>query len=509
MKRLHTMFDDTVRRVPHRVALVCGDHRLDYAGLDALSRRVAVRLRALGVVPGDRVGVLLDNSVEMVASLWALLRAGAVCMPFNPQTKADKLAGMMAGTRARLLIAQPSLASVWRAARAGSTDAWHVLTIDAAWHGQADEHPWPESDAPSDDGVPDAETDDDTLAFIIHTSGTTGAPKGVMLSHRNLASVMQTVASYLALRQDDVIFSALPLSFSYGLGQCLLSARVGATLVLDRSFAFPAKSLEILARERATVFPAVPTMYAMLAGMDDLSPWDLSSLRLLTSASAPLSPVLQQRTAARFPGADLVVMYGQTECTRISYLPAAERERRPDSIGRGMAGQTCWLIDDAGRRVPLGGTGELVVQGEHVTQGYWGAPALTAEKFIEGADGQGRAFRTGDLFRSDEDGWLYFVARKDDIIKTRGEKVSPVEVEAAIARLPAVRECLVSGVPDDLLGQALKAWIVLQPGATLSERDVIRHCLAHLESHMAPRHVAFLDDLPRTDNGKPTRKGLP
>ena len=508
MTLLHATFAETVRRTPDRLALVCGDHRMDYAGLDALSRRVAVRLRQQGVVPGDRVGLLLDNGVEMVAALWAALRIGAVCMPFNPQTKADKLAGMMASTRAVLLIAQPSLASAWRAARAACADAWQVVTSDAGWQGETGEHAWPASDT-VDDGVPDAEPGDDALALILHTSGTTGTPKGVMLSHRNLSTAMHAVASYLALREDDVIFSALPLSFSYGLGQCLLALRVGATLVLDRSFAFPAKSLEILARERATVFPAVPTMYAMLAGMDDLSPWDLSSLRLLTSASAPMSPALQQRIGERIPCADLVVMYGQTECTRISYLPAAERERRPDSIGRGMAGQACWLIDDEGRRVPWGGTGELVVQGEHVMQGYWEAPVLTAEKFVDGDGAHGRAFRTGDLFRSDEDGWLYFVARKDDIIKTRGEKVSPVEVEAAIARLPAVRECLVSGVPDDLLGQAVKAWIVLQPGATLSERDVIRHCLAHLESHMAPRHVAFIDDLPRTDNGKPTRKGLP
>ncbi|WP_454261214.1 class I adenylate-forming enzyme family protein [Pseudoxanthomonas mexicana] len=504
---LHAMFADTARRSPHRLALVYGDQRLDYAGLDAMSRRVASHLRRHGVAPGDRVGLLHDNSVEMVAAIWALLRMGAVCMPFNPQTKPDKLAGMLASTRAGLLIAQPSLASVWRTARTAAAASWQVVVSDPGWDGDAGEHPWPTPEA-GDDGVPDAAPDDEALAFVSHTSGTTGTPKGVMLSHRNLSTVVRTVADYLSLRADDVIFSALPLSFNYGLGQCLLAFDVGATLVLDRSFAFPAKSLEILSRERATVFPAVPTMYAMLAGLSDLSPWDLSSLRLMTSASAPMPPALQQRMSERIPGADLVVMYGQTECTRISYLPPAERARRADSVGRGMAGQECWLIDDDGERVPWGGTGELVVQGEHVMRGYWEAPALTAEKFIDGGAGRPPAFRTGDLFRSDEDGWLYFLARKDDIIKTRGEKVSPVEVEAAIARLPGVRECLVAGVPDDLLGQAVKAWVVLQPGASLSERDVVRYCLAHLENHMAPRHVAFIDDLPRTDNGKPTRKGL-
>lgn len=201
-------------------------------------------------------------------------------------------------------------------------------------------------------------------------------------------------------------------------------------------------------------------------------------------------------------------MYGQTECTRISYLPPEQLDERPDSVGRGLPGQRCWLIDEDGRRLPWGETGELVVQGDHVMLGYWEDPQRTCEKlFVDPASGR-RAMRTGDLFRSDPQGWLYFAGRKDDIIKTRGEKVSPLEVERAIARLPGVRECLVGGVPDDLLGEAIKAWVVPEPGAALGERDVIRHCLASLENHMAPKHVAFVERLPRTATGKPTRQGL-
>ncbi len=502
MTMLLARFADTVRRHPRKLALVSGEQRLDYTQLDAASLGVASRLRALGVTPGDRVGVLLDNSVEMVATLWAVLRMGAVAMPFNPQTKADKLAAMMQRTGARLLVSQPSLVLVWRGAAA--THGWEVLVTEPAWDGQGTEHAWRLVSGGDDIDVTPSP---DALALISHTSGTTGVPKGVMLSHRNLASAMQTIAAYLDLREDDVIYSALPLSFGYGLGQWLLACSVGATLVLDRSFAFPAKSLETMAKEGATIFPAVPTMYAMLAGLRDLSSWDLTRLRLMTSASAPMPPALQADILGRLPQATLVIMYGQTECTRISYLPAGERVQRPDSIGRGMDGQRAWLIDEHGERVPWGGTGELVVAGDHVMLGYWDEPALTEAKLITDPDGS-RGLRTGDIFRSDADGWLYFVARKDDIIKSRGEKVSPVEVEAAIARLPGVRECLVSGVPDPLLGQAVKAWIVLRHGVQLTEREVIRHCLAHLENHMAPKYVAFLDDLPRTDNGKPTRIGL-
>ncbi len=238
---LHAMFADTARRSPHRLALVYGDQRLDYAGLDAMSRRVASHLRRHGVAPGDRVGLLHDNSVEMVAAIWALLRMGAVCMPFNPQTKPDKLAGMLASTVPGLWIAQPSLASVWRTARTAAAASWQVVVSDPGWDGDAGEHPGPTPEA-GDDGVPDAAPDDEALAFVSHTSGTTGTPKGVMLSHRNLSTVVRTVADYLSLRADDVIFSALPLSFNYGLGQCLLAFDVGATLVLDRT-PFPPGSL--------------------------------------------------------------------------------------------------------------------------------------------------------------------------------------------------------------------------------------------------------------------------
>jgi len=505
---LHQLFAATVERQPERLALVCGPQRLSYAQLDSRSRIVAGHLRRLGVAPGDRVGLLLDNGVEMVCALWALLRIGAVCLPFNPQTKADKLGGMLARTGAVMLITQPSLATVWRAARTQAPTVRHVLVSDPQWReGEGGETPWPADNAPRFE-EPDAEPDEHALAFVSHTSGTTGTPKGVMLSHRNLVGIVRVIAQYLALRRDDVVYSALPLSFNYGLTQLLLALGTGAALVLERSFAFPAASLDTLARERATVFPAVPTMVAMLMAMQDLSRWDLSSLRLVTSASAALPAPLLRDLRRRLPQASVVIMYGQTECTRISYLPSEQVESRPDSIGRGLPGQHCWLIDEHGERVPWGGSGELVVQGDHVMQGYWDEPRLSSDKlFVDPASGQ-RAMRTGDLFRSDADGWLYFIARKDDIIKTRGEKVSPQEVERAIARIPGVRECLVGAVPDPLLGQAIKAWVVPEPGSALGERDIIRHCLASLENHMAPRHVAFLDDLPRTATGKPTRQGL-
>lgn len=502
---LHHAFERTVARLPRKQALVCGDQRFTYADIDRHSRQLASALAENGVGHGDRVGLLLDNGPEMVAGIFAVLRLGAVCMAINPSIKAEKLGHILGNTQARALLTHATLAQAWRDA----TVAGPLVVVAGSVSPQAGERAWPADDGsmPALPSVPGADGDD--LAFISHTSGTTGQPKGVMLSHRNLASVTATIREYLGLVEDDVIASALPLSFNYGLTQLLAAFALGATLVLERSFAFPVRMLEIMARERATVFPAVPTMYAMLARLQDFSAWDLSSLRILTSASAPLPAGLATILRQRLPRARLYVMYGQTECTRISYLPPEEFDSHPGSVGRGMPGQQCWLVDEQGRRLPAGSTGELVVQGGHVMRGYWNDPAATAHKIRIDPVSAAPAMHTGDLFRSDDEGWLYFVARLDDIIKTRGEKVSPLEVEETINGLPGVVESKVVGVRDELLGQAVKAYVVLAEGACLNERDVVRHCLARLENHMVPKTVAFVAALPRTDTGKIRNPELP
>jgi acyl-CoA synthetase (AMP-forming)/AMP-acid ligase II len=195
-------------------------------------------------------------------------------------------------------------------------------------------------------------------------------------------------------------------------------------------------------------------------------------------------------------------MYGMTECKRVSYLPPEDIDARPGSVGRGMPNQECWLVDEHGHRLPNGSMGELVVRGSHVMRGYWERPAETAERLKPGPIPGELVLYTGDLFRTDEDGYLYFVSRKDDIIKTRGEKVAPREVENVIHQLPDVVSCAVVGAADEALGQAVKAFVVLREGSPLKPRDIIRHCLAHLEGYMAPRIVEFVAELPRTESGK-------
>jgi long-chain acyl-CoA synthetase len=501
---LHHLLERTAAHTPGADALVFEDQRLTYADINRQADCLAAALQARGVQTGDRVATLLDNSVQAVVSVWATLKCGAVVMPINPLTKHDKLAYLLNDARASVLIAHAALMPEVSAALAQNRSlhtVWVVGTLRDSPPLDPRCAALPALDV--EDGVLQAAplTDQD-LAAIIYTSGSTGEPKGVMLTHLNMRSAARSVSSYLQLQSTDRISCALPLAFDYGLYQVLMAARVGACVVLERSFAFPVKVLEGLARECVTVFPGVPTMFSLLMNLKLAVIGNLPHLRLITNTAAALSEHRIQQLRALFPQAQLYSMYGLTECKRVTYLPIDQLDVRPSSVGRGMPNEEVWLINEAGQRLPHGSTGELVIRGSHVMRGYWDKPAATAERLhIDPITGQ-TVLHSGDIFRTDSEGYLYFVARKDDIIKSRGEKVSPREVENVLYGLDGVLEAAVIGVSDPLLGEAVKAFVILKTGVLLTERDVIRHCLAHLESFMVPKTVIFVDELPKTDTGK-------
>ena len=501
--RIHDAFARTARRLPAKVALVVGAQRVTYAELHDQACAIAQVLRADGVEPGDRVLVMLDSGAEYAAALHAVWMAGAVIVPVSPQTKTDKLAFLLQDTRATALLTQGSLASQWRPAVARAAHLRACRVHGAARDGGSDDartRAWPT--AKSAHEPIDAARSEHDLAALIYTSGTTGLPKGVMLSHLNMTSAWGSVQQYLGLRESDVIGLALPPVYSYGLYNLLMGLGLGATVVIERQAAFPLRLAQTLEREKVTVLPGVPTLYAALLGVSGIERMDFNALRLLTNAAAALPEAHVRRLRATWPQAQLYLMYGLTECKRASYLPPELADTRPESVGRGMPNQEHWLVDDEGERLPHGSTGELVVSGPHVMQGYWERPAETAQRLRDGPLPGQRVLHTGDLFRSDADGFLSFVARRDDIIKTRGEKVAPREVETAIYGLPGVTGCAVVGVADAQLGQAVKAYVTLAEDSALTGRDIIRHCLARLESHMAPQAVEIVDELPRTESGK-------
>ncbi len=490
----------SAERSPAKSAVVAGDGRMTYAELDEAASRFAHYLRDSGVAPGDRVAVLLENSVESAVTIFGTLRAGAAFVVVNPTTKPDKLAFMLNDCTAVALVAGP------RTAEAASLATREVASLKcfATWGGES-----PEGAIDLDRELvafpaipPSRRGIDMDLAAIIYTSGSTGRPKGVTVTHLNVVSAATSITQYLEMSPDDVTLSCLPLSFDYGLYQLLMSVKTGGTLVLERSFAYPYRIVELVRDERVTGFPGVPTIFAMLLQMKDLGAEAFDGVRFVTNTAAALPAAHILRLRELFRNARIYSMYGVTECKRVSYLPPEELDRRPTSVGRGMPNEQVFVVDDDGSEVGPGVVGELVVRGSNVMRGYWNRPDETARALHPGRYPWERVLHTGDLFMKDESGYLYFVARRDDIIKSRGEKVSPREVEGVIYELPTVREAAVVGVPDALLGQAVKAVIVRAEGAALEAREVIAHCARRLENFCVPKHVEFRDELPKTVTGK-------
>jgi long-chain acyl-CoA synthetase len=491
---------------PKKTAIIFGRKKLTYEELDVSATRLANALISYGIKRDDRVGVFLDNSVEAVIAIFAILKANSTFVVINPTTKLQKLSYMLNDCRMSGLIAGwdkftlvsnihedvPSLKFVVLSGKreeSVETDPSKFLDYEELLGSSAPE-------------PPPSKCIDQDLAAIIYTSGTTGVPKGVMMTHLNVVSACTSITTYLENTSSDIILDVLPLSFDYGLYQVLMGFKIGGTVVLEKTFLYPFEIIKTIIREKVTGFPGVPTIFALLLQLDRLKDCDFSHLRYITNTAAalPISHVKRLREA--FPHTRIYLMYGLTECKRVSYLPPDEVDRRPDSVGREMPNEEVYIVDGQGERVKPGQIGELVVRGSNVMRGYWELPEETDKLLRPGKYPGERVLYTGDLFRMDEEGYLYFVARKDDIIKTRGEKVSPKEVENVLYRLEGVLEAAVMGASDPILGEAVKAVVVLKNGVSITEEDLRRFCAQNMEDFMVPKIVEFRESLPKTETGK-------
>ncbi len=492
---------------PDKLAVITEDRRLSYAELRDTARRFARGLQERGLRRGDRVAIYMENAAEVLIGIYGTLLAGGAFMVVNPQTKDDKLHYVLAdsGTSAMLVDGGHLEAAVGRVR--ATLPALHTVVVkgDTATAGDLTleqllaSHP--AETLPS--GVISVD-----MAALIYTSGSTGNPKGVMLSHRNMVFTQGSLVQYLRLDASDRILDVLPLAFDYGLYQALMTVHLGATLVLERSFSFPAHTVKRVQEEEVTVFPGVPTVYATLLSLHRKQPISMPSVRRLTNTAAHLPDEYVKGLLEISPGALVYKMYGLTECKRVSYLEPELVFDRPGSVGKAIPGTELYLVGDDGQRVDAGGSGILYVRGAHVMMGYWNLPEQTDHMLKPGPYPGEKVLCTHDRFRLDDDGFLYFEGRTDDIIKSRGEKVSPIEVENTLHGIEGVREAAVIGVPDELLGQAVRAYVVLHEGVSYDERTFRRLCMAKLESYMVPRDVIFVDDLPKTATGKVRKKSL-
>jgi acyl-CoA synthetase (AMP-forming)/AMP-acid ligase II len=469
--------------------------------------RLARAFQDLGLERGDRVALFMPNSVPCAVSIFGVLMAGGVFIVVNPETKEDKLAYILDHSEASFLVTEGELRhvadSVVPHARtlksvicAAPGDAGgSVLDLDQVIGGS--------SATPSSTGTIPLD-----LAALIYTSGTTGTPKGVMMTHQNLTYLAGSISEYLRLGPDDRILSVLSLAHTYGLSQLIVAVRLGASLFLERSFAYLAPVQQLIATESVTTFPGVPTVFAMLLSMHEKRPLELPSVTRVTCAGGALLPSFLTGIREIFPNALIFPMYGLTECMRVCYLEPELVAERPSSCGKAIPGSEVMILSPEGEPVPPGEIGVLHVRGPHVMVGYRGEPELTAHMLKEGPVPGERMLCTQDNFRMDEDGFLYFVGRSDEIIKTRGEKVSPVEVENVLHGIRGVREAAVVGVPDTLFGEAVRAFVALEEGSDLTPREIIAACRELLESFMVPKDVVLMQELPKTATGKITKRAL-
>jgi long-chain acyl-CoA synthetase len=505
--RVERFLTESADRHPGRTALVAGSKRLTYSELDRASDSLAKALVLNNVRRGNRVVMFMGNCWETVVGIFAVLKAGAVLVPLNPSTRADKLTYVLKDCRATAVLTQAHLFPTAKVAVGNAPSV--SLTIIAGSReslsgtGRIRFEDALNTELPKHLKDPGIELD---LAMLVYTSGSTGLPKGVMMTHQNVVAAATSITTYLENTAGDIILNVLPISFDYGLYQVLMAAKAGATLVLEKSFEFPHVIFETMKAERVTGLPLVPTIAAMILQMKDLKVDDFPYLRYITNTAAALPPAHIARLQELFPQAKIFSMYGLTECKRCTYLPPDELARRPDSVGIAIPGTEAYVVSEAGKGLGPGETGELVIRGPHVMKGYWENPEATARALRDGPHPWEKVLYTGDLFRSDADGFLYFLGRKDDLIKSRGEKVSPKEVENVLYQLAGIAEAAVIGVPDPILGHAIKAVIALAPGARLTDRDIIRHCASHLEDFMVPKVIQFRDALPKTESGKISRR---
>lgn len=504
------LVQDVVRRSaaewPDKVALVCDDQRLTFAQLDIMSDRLANALHKNGVARGERVLISLPNCVEAVVALFGTAKANGVFTLIDPQTHFERLVYIATDCAATAIVV-PGQADLI-AKLTARLPSLRLVVVVGEWDGQEDQSGPPvltiaQILATYPPEPPPVQSIDVDLAYLIYTSGSTGEPKGVMITHRSSLFAVDIDSENLGLHSDDVVLDVMPLSFGYGFHQVPRAFRVGARLVLEKSFVFPNQALARIEAERVTGFPCIPTIVAHLL-QSDLDRYDLSSLRYFNSMGAALAPSLIRRVRERFPNVALYSMYSQTEACNALGLDPAEIDRRPASVGKPLPGTEAWLVDENGDRLGAGEIGELVVAGGHVRSGYWNAPHLSAQKFRPGKLPDQLVAYTGDMFRMDEEGFFYFVGRNDEVVKTAGRKVAPLEVEDVLYRVEGVVEAAVVAVPDPIQGHVLKAFVVVNDSRDprLTETGLLRHCARSLERFMVPRTIELRAHLPKTATGK-------
>jgi acyl-CoA ligase (AMP-forming) (exosortase A-associated) len=508
---IHHFLRESVVKSAEKEAVVHGEERISYGDLERLTSQLANGLRSNNIRRGDRVGIFLDRTVYEVLSIYGIFKAGGVIVPINqllfpPQVQHIindcKVRGLITsraklGKIADILKESPSIEFVATVDESpGNLAPVKTFSLQEILGSAADS-------PPVDEGI------SNDLAAILYTSGSTGKPKGVMLSHANLIAGSRIVSTYLDIGESDRILSVLPFSFDYGLNQLLTAVQHGGTTVI-LGFRFPDEIVQALLKERITGLAGVPPLWSFLAQpSSSLHKNKFPYLRYITNSGGAMPlPVLASLRKA-LTSTKVYLMYGLTEAFRSTYLPPEEVDRRPTSMGKAIPDTEILVLNEEGQLCNPNEVGELVHRGPTVSLGYWGLPEVTAKVLRpnpllppELQHSGERVCYSGDIVKMDDEGFLYFVGRRDSTIKSSGYRISPTEVEEVLFASGRLREAAVIGIPDSVLGQSIKAFVVPLDGNRIDEAEMKAFCAARMPRYMIPRNVEVLAELPKTGSGK-------
>ncbi len=510
---IHHFVEQQAATTPGGTALRFKQRHFSYTETAAQIHATATGLLSLGLAPGERVATYLPKLPETVFGIFGIARAGGIFVPINPLLKPKQVAYILIDCNVRILITSSNRLKLLKSALLNCHDLRSIVVIDDKLPGQQHKLSptiveWANLLRSPD--VPLPRRIDTDIAAILYTSGSTGKPKGVVLTHRNMVAGAQSVAEYLANTANDNLLAVLPFSFDYGLSQLTTAFCVGASVVL-MDYLLPKDVIRAVVRYRITGLAAVPPLWNQLAGLD----WPTeatASLRYVTNSGGAMPTATTDRLRRALPDTSIYLMYGLTEAFRSTYLPPEQVALRPDSMGKAIPNAEILVVRDDGSECAPGEPGELVHRGALVAMGYWNDPEKTAERF-QPAPSQPTelplteiAVWSGDQVRKDDEGYLYFISRKDEMIKTSGYRVSPTEIEEVIYSSGLVDEAAALGIPHPDLGQGI---LLLASAPSHVRKDILlEHCRKELPNFMVPQAIAFTDQMPRNQNGKIDRKRL-
>jgi acyl-CoA ligase (AMP-forming) (exosortase A-associated) len=516
---LHDLISKTASAKPEAAALTYGKADLSYGELDAAVNRFASGLISLGLERGERVAIYLEKRFETVIASFGTPAAGGVFVPLNPLLKAEQVGYILRDCNVRVLVTSPERLALLQETLHECHDLRHVVVLDSAEAvgsiGALSICRW--SDLLNQPRVAGHRVIDTDVVSILYTSGSTGKPKGVVLSHRNMVAGAKSVASYLENHAGDTLLAALPLSFDAGFSQLTTAFHAGARVVL-LNYLLPRDVIKTIEREKVTGLTAVPPLYIQLTQLA----WPVSiteHLRYFANTGGRMPRETLQVLRQHLPQTQPFLMYGLTEAFRSTFLPPAEVDRRPDSIGKAIPNAEILVLREDGSPCAPNEPGELVHRGALVGMGYWNDPEKTAERYKPlPVHAPGReaglvlpelAVFSGDTVRMDEEGFLYFIGRRDEMMKTSGYRVSPTEVEEILYATRMVGECVAFGVDNDRLGQAIQVIATPPNDGSLDVSALLGECRLRMPAYMVPAGIEVqTGPLPRNPNGKIDRKSL-